>query len=185
MKIAVSACLLGRNCKYNGGNNRSQAVLDFLKGHVVIPVCPEVTGRSACAPCACGAAKWACHQQKRRGCDRIFPPRRGQTMVRLSAEEIRPCHTTAAPVPPADAERFTTAPFPEKRFPARGCLPKPLRMQGFRCNPQRKSKTYKKKRRKLPFWGILLRFFVSFFMLTAPLPRTAAVAHFWDFQKYP
>ena len=31
MKIAVSACLLGRNCKYNGGNNRSQAVLDFLK----------------------------------------------------------------------------------------------------------------------------------------------------------
>ena len=44
MKIAVSACLLGRNCKYNGGNNRSQAVLDFLEGHVVIPVCPEVTG---------------------------------------------------------------------------------------------------------------------------------------------
>ena len=44
MKIAVSACLLGRNCKYNGGNNRSQAVVDFLKGHVVIPVCPEVTG---------------------------------------------------------------------------------------------------------------------------------------------
>ena len=88
-------------------------------------------------------------------------------------------------VPPADAERFTTAPFPEKRYPARGCLPKPLRMQGFRWNPQRKSKTYKKKRRKLPFWGILLRFFVSFFMLTAPLPGTAAGVHFWDFQKYP
>lgn len=62
MKIAVSACLLGRNCKYNGGNNRSQAVLDFLEGHVVIPVCPEVTGRSACASCACGAAKRACCQ---------------------------------------------------------------------------------------------------------------------------
>ena len=44
MKIAVSACLLGRNCKYNGGNNRSQAVPDFLKGHAAIPVCPEVTG---------------------------------------------------------------------------------------------------------------------------------------------
>ena len=44
MKIAVSACLLGRNCKYNGGNNRSQAGLDFLEGHTIIPVCPEVTG---------------------------------------------------------------------------------------------------------------------------------------------
>ena len=44
MKIAVSACLLGRNCKYSGGNNRSQKVLDYIEGHDVIPVCPEVTG---------------------------------------------------------------------------------------------------------------------------------------------
>ena len=44
MKIMVSACLLGENCKYNGGNNLSQKVLDFIKGHEVIPVCPEVMG---------------------------------------------------------------------------------------------------------------------------------------------
>ena len=44
MKLLVSACLLGHNCKYNGGNNRSQNVLDYIKGHEVIPVCPEVTG---------------------------------------------------------------------------------------------------------------------------------------------
>lgn len=44
MKIAVSACLLGHNCKYSGGNNRSQAVLDYIKGHEVIPVCPETAG---------------------------------------------------------------------------------------------------------------------------------------------
>lgn len=44
MKIAVSACLLGYNCKYSGGNNRSQKVLDYIEGHEVIPVCPEVTG---------------------------------------------------------------------------------------------------------------------------------------------
>ena len=44
MKIAVSACLLGHNCKYNGGNNRSQKVLDYIEGHEVIPVCPEVAG---------------------------------------------------------------------------------------------------------------------------------------------
>ncbi len=44
MKIAVSACLLGHNCKYSGGNNHSQKVLDYIEGHEVIPVCPEVTG---------------------------------------------------------------------------------------------------------------------------------------------
>ena len=44
MKIAVSACLLGHDCKYNGGNNRSQKVLDYIEGHEIIPVCPEVAG---------------------------------------------------------------------------------------------------------------------------------------------
>ena len=44
MKIRVSACLLGENCKYSGGNNRDERVLAFLAGHEVIPVCPEVMG---------------------------------------------------------------------------------------------------------------------------------------------
>lgn len=44
MKILVSACLLGENCKYSGGNNDSEKVHTFLKGHEIIPVCPEVLG---------------------------------------------------------------------------------------------------------------------------------------------
>lgn len=44
LKIAVSACLLGDNCKYNGGNNFSEKVAKFVQGHEVIPVCPEVMG---------------------------------------------------------------------------------------------------------------------------------------------
>ena len=44
MKIAVSACLLGENCKYNGGNNYSEKVKEYIKGHEVISVCPEVMG---------------------------------------------------------------------------------------------------------------------------------------------
>lgn len=44
MKIAVSACLIGENCKYNGGNNYNEKLMDYLKGHQVIPVCPEVLG---------------------------------------------------------------------------------------------------------------------------------------------
>lgn len=37
----VSACLLGRNCKYNGGNNLNEKVVSFLQGHEIVPVCPE------------------------------------------------------------------------------------------------------------------------------------------------
>lgn len=44
MKILVSACLLGKNCKYNGGNNLNKSVLDFIEGHEVIGVCPEQLG---------------------------------------------------------------------------------------------------------------------------------------------
>ena len=44
MKIAVSACLLGENCKYNGGNNYNAKLKEFLEGHEVIGVCPEVLG---------------------------------------------------------------------------------------------------------------------------------------------
>ena len=41
MKIMVSACLLGKNCKYNGGNNLNEKVVSFLQGHEIVPVCPE------------------------------------------------------------------------------------------------------------------------------------------------
>ncbi len=44
MKIAVSECLLGENCKYNGGNNYSKKLLEFLRNHQVIRICPEVLG---------------------------------------------------------------------------------------------------------------------------------------------
>lgn len=43
MKIIVSACLLGRNCKYNGGNNYNPKVVELLKDHVAVEVCPELT----------------------------------------------------------------------------------------------------------------------------------------------
>lgn len=40
----VSACLLGDNCKYNGGNNDSQKVRAFLEGKHYLALCPEILG---------------------------------------------------------------------------------------------------------------------------------------------
>ncbi len=49
MVYLVSACLMGENCKYNGGNNRNERVLAFCreavkKGNQVVAVCPESLG---------------------------------------------------------------------------------------------------------------------------------------------
>ena len=43
-KVLVSACLVGENCKYNGGNNKNAKIIEFLKDKEVILVCPEVMG---------------------------------------------------------------------------------------------------------------------------------------------
>jgi uncharacterized protein YbbK (DUF523 family) len=42
--IAVSACLIGVNCKYNGKNNLNFKVIDYLQGKEVILICPEELG---------------------------------------------------------------------------------------------------------------------------------------------
>ena len=40
--VIVSACLLGENCKYNGGNNLCAPIVEYLKNKEILPVCPEV-----------------------------------------------------------------------------------------------------------------------------------------------
>lgn len=44
MRIAVSACLLGERCKYNGGSNLDEGLVAALAEHEVVPICPEVAG---------------------------------------------------------------------------------------------------------------------------------------------
>ena len=44
MKIMVSACLAGENCKYNGGSNRNEKILKLMADNEVITVCPEQMG---------------------------------------------------------------------------------------------------------------------------------------------
>ena len=44
MKIAVSACLLGHNVRYDGSNKQNNELLKLLKNSEVIPICPEVLG---------------------------------------------------------------------------------------------------------------------------------------------
>jgi len=40
-KIAISACLLGKKCRYDGTDNRNKTLLEQLEGMELIPFCPE------------------------------------------------------------------------------------------------------------------------------------------------
>ena len=42
--ILISACLVGINCKYNGGNNFKEKALELVKKGEAIPICPEQLG---------------------------------------------------------------------------------------------------------------------------------------------
>lgn len=43
-KVLVSSCLVGTNCKYDGGNNKNEKLINYLKNKEVILVCPEQLG---------------------------------------------------------------------------------------------------------------------------------------------
>jgi len=43
-RVLVSACLLGHNCRYDEVIKRNDEIINLLKDHEIIPVCPEVMG---------------------------------------------------------------------------------------------------------------------------------------------
>ena len=43
-KILISACLVGDNVKYNGGNNQHPLIEKLLEKYELVPFCPEVEG---------------------------------------------------------------------------------------------------------------------------------------------
>lgn len=42
--ILVSACLLGVNCRYDGGNGMEESLMGLMEKYNFIPVCPEQLG---------------------------------------------------------------------------------------------------------------------------------------------
>ncbi|WP_367565281.1 DUF523 domain-containing protein [Lacrimispora sp.] len=42
--ILVSACLLGVNCRYDGGNGLQEGLMGLMDKYSLIPVCPEQLG---------------------------------------------------------------------------------------------------------------------------------------------
>ncbi len=68
MKIGMSACLAGRNCKYNGKNNLNEKVMKQFENDKIILVCPEQLGGLDTPRIPCEIR--SCSEPGRNGCDR-------------------------------------------------------------------------------------------------------------------
>lgn len=95
MVIAVSACLLGKNCKYNGCNNRCEAVLNYVAGHTVIAVCPEQLGGLTTPREPCEIRNGTVVTKSGVSCDSAF--RRGAA---LALETVKRCRADAVILQP-------------------------------------------------------------------------------------
>ena len=71
IRILVSACLLGVNCRYDGKNGRRDEVLELLKEYELIPVCPEQMGGLGTPrePAECRRDGGQVRVMNRKGCD--------------------------------------------------------------------------------------------------------------------
>ena len=114
--VLVSACLLGQNVKYNGGNNHNAAVHAFLRGKQIILVCPEVLSGMPVPRPPVELCKGRVINKKgmdltaiyQKGVDRVIQ------QIWLSSR---------LKVPPAETGKSTMEPFPITSFPVRGSWP--------------------------------------------------------------
>lgn len=102
MMYAVSACLIGENCKYSGGNNLHKALCSFLKDKQWIAVCPEVLGGLSIPRECCEIVEQKVISQSGRDCTR---------------EYVEGAHKALQQIQDANAQVVITQP----RSPSCGC----------------------------------------------------------------
>ncbi len=131
MKILVSACLLGENCKYSGGNNLNPELIRLLSGHEVIPVCPEVLGGLPVPRVPAEIVNGTVINRDGESVDEAF--RKGAERALEIAEKERPeCIVLQSRSPSCGVKEIYDGSFSGKKIPGMGIFAKPAREHGFR-----------------------------------------------------
>lgn len=129
-KIAVSACLLGYNCKYNGGNNKNENVLKFLEGKEVIPVCPEVEGGLTVPRTPAELRDGIAWDADGNNVDAAFQLGVEKTVRRLEQEDIR-LAVLQSRSPTCGVKQVYDGTFTGTLIPGQGVLAKALSERGY------------------------------------------------------
>ena len=131
MKILVSACLLGENCKYNGGNNRNPAVLKFVDGHEVIPICPEMLAGLGCPRTPVEIVNGVVTARDGSVVDRPLREAVARAMEQIKEEEID-CAVLQSRSPTCGVNQIYDGTFSGTRISGSGIFAQALKDAGYR-----------------------------------------------------
>lgn len=130
MKILVSACLLGRNCKYNGGNNFDPKVDEFVRAREVLAVCPEKVLGMPRIPME--IVDGVLINREGESVDAIVRGQVEKILERIKDEEIE-CCILKSRSPTCGVRQVYDGTFSGKLVDGMGVLAKALQNAGYRC----------------------------------------------------
>jgi uncharacterized protein YbbK (DUF523 family) len=131
MKVVVSACLLGENCKYNGGNNFDPKVAEFVKGREVIPVCPEVLAGLGIPRIPMEIVNGRVINRDGQDLDDALRAAAAQILEQLSHEDVE-CVILKSRSPTCGVKEVYDGTFSGRRIPGQGTPAAALLAAGYR-----------------------------------------------------
>ena len=129
-KILVSGCLLGENCKYNGGNNYNPRVVEFLKGKEVISICPEMMAGMGCPRNPIEIVDGVLTDCHGKNVDSLIRKSVMEIMERIRDEEIQ-CAILQSRSPTCGVNQVYDGTFSGKLVPGSGVFAKSLMDAGY------------------------------------------------------
>ena len=131
MKILVSACLFGENCKYNGGNNLNAAVLKFVEGHEVVPICPEMMAGMGCPRTPVELVNGIVTDRNGNVVDGIIRNAVARALEQIKGQEID-CAVLQSRSPTCGVNQIYDGTFSGTRIPGSGIFAQALKDAGYR-----------------------------------------------------
>lgn len=131
MKILVSACLLGENCKYNGGNNYNAAVAEYVKGKAVLPACPERMAGIGCPRTPIEIVDGVLMDRNGNNVDAAMRKAVAKAMEMIQKEDIQ-CAILQSRSPTCGVNEVYDGSFSGRLVPGSGVLAQALKDNGYR-----------------------------------------------------
>ena len=129
MKILVSACLLGENCKYNGGNNYNAAVAEYVKDQAVRTICPEMMAGMGCPRTPIEIVDGVLLDRNGNNVDAQMRKAVDCAMALIGKEDI-PCAILQSRSPTCGVNQIYDGSFSGKLIPGSGIFAQALREAG-------------------------------------------------------
>ena len=129
-KVLVSGCLLGENCKYNGGNNYNPRVVEFLKDKEVISICPEIMAGMGCPRNPIEIVDGVLTDCHGKNVDALIRKSVMEIMERIRDEEIQ-CAVLQSRSPTCGVNQVYDGTFSGKLIPGSGIFAKSLMDAGY------------------------------------------------------